>query len=173
MISREVTGFLIHQVVSTTGVAMLSAMSWYSTLELLKLGQVHLTTQATALVLLGIPGFPFQGASGFILGFALARQLRAKSVSYVWILPLLWFCFGALAVAPSSKLAYLIGGACKVSRGCFYQVLFTLPLVASVLYAVGAVVSRWSLQRSSRHRNSSTKTAMPDEHTESKYGIPP
>jgi hypothetical protein len=142
MISREVTGFVIHQVASTLGVMVLSAMSWYSTVELLKLIRVNLTTQATTSVLLGIPGFPFQAAAGFVIGFGLARRLGVKSVAFVWILPLLWFCFGALSVAPSSKLAYLIGGTCKVTQGCFYQLSFTLPLAASVLYTLGATLSR-------------------------------
>lgn len=132
---------------------MLSAMSWYATLELLKLGRVSLTAQAATLVLLGIPGFPFQSASGFALGFALGRRVRANSIVFVWILPLLWFLFGAFVVAPSSNLAYLVGGNCNASRGCFYQVTFTLPLVASLSYTLGAVVSAWLLQRSSVHRN--------------------
>lgn len=158
MISREVTGFLIHQVVSTLGVVMLSAMSWYGTVELLKLVQVNLTTQATTSVLLGLPGFPFQGAAGFVLGFGLARRVRVKSVVFVSILPLLWFCLGAFTVAPNSKLAYLIGEGCKPTRGCFYQVLFTLPLVASVLYTLGAVVSRCFLRSSPERRSSPTKS---------------
>ena len=149
MISREMIGFLVHQVISTLGVMMLSAMSWYGTVELLKLLRLNVTVQATTFVLLGIPGFPFQGAAGFVLGFGLARRIRTKSVIFVWILPLLWFSFGALAVAPSSRLAYLVGAGCKVSRGCFYQVSFTLPLVTAALYTLGAVVSRYLLQGSS------------------------
>ena len=61
--------------------------------------------------LLGIPGFPFQAACGFVLGFTLARRLRARSVVFVWVLPLLWFGLGALVVAPTSELDYLIGGS--------------------------------------------------------------
>jgi hypothetical protein len=57
--------------------------------------------------------------------------------------------FGALAVAPISRLAYLIGGSCSANRGCFYQVLFTLPLIASIGYTTGGVVSRWLLRRAS------------------------
>ena len=155
--SKEVAGFLVHQAVGTLGVIILSAMSWYGSLELLKLGRVDFTAQATTSLLLGVPGFPFQDASGFVLGFSLARRLRTKSVVFVWILPFLWFGFGALAVAPSSQLAYLVGGGCKVTRGCFYQVSFTLPLVASVSYTLGAVVSKWFLQRSSSDRNSREK----------------
>ena len=157
MNSREVTGFVIHQVLSTLGVVMLSAMSWYGNVELLKLVRVNVTTQATTSVLLGLPGFPFQGAVGFVFAFGLARRVRAKSVVFVWILPLLWFCIGALTVAPSSKLAYLIGEGCKATQGCFYQVLFTLPLVASVFYTLGATVSRCLLRSAFVDRNSLTK----------------
>ena len=70
---------------------MLSAVSWYGTVELLKLVRLDVTVQATTFVLLGIPGFPFQGAAGFVLGFGLARRIRTKSVIFVWILPLRWF----------------------------------------------------------------------------------
>jgi hypothetical protein len=75
-------------------------------------------------------------------------------VVFVWIVPLLWFGFGALAVAPTSTLAYLVGRACKVNHGCVYQVSFTLPLIASVSYALGGSVSTWLLQRSSPDRKS-------------------
>ena len=132
---------------------MLSAMSWYATVELLKLCWVSLTPQTASLVLLGIPGFPFQSASGFVLGFTLSRRVCATSVVFVWILPLLWFLFGAFLVSPSSTLAYLVGGNCNASRGCFYQVTFTLPLIASVWYTLGTVVSARLLQRSSVHRD--------------------
>ena len=143
MISREVTGFAIHQVGSTLGVMMLSAMSCYETVELLKLVRINVTTKAATFVLLGVPGFPFQGAVAFVFGFGLARYVRAKSVIFVWILPFLCFCLGALTVAPSSsKLAYVIGGACKATQGCFYQVSLTLPLVASIFYTLGAILSR-------------------------------
>jgi hypothetical protein len=150
MVSRETVGFLVHQVVSTFGVVVLSGMSWYGTVELLKLGGVNVASEVTTSVLLGTPGFPFQAASGMGLGFALARRLPAKSVGFVWILPLLWFGFGGLAVAPISTLAYLVGGGCQVNRGCFYQISFTLPLIASISYALGGAVSTCLLQRSSR-----------------------
>jgi len=81
MISREMIGFLVHQVISTLGIMMLSAMSWYGTVELLKLVRLNVTAQATTFVLLGIPGFPFQGAAGFVLGFGLARRIRTSRSS--------------------------------------------------------------------------------------------
>jgi len=146
--TREFPAFLVHQVIGTLGVIMASAMSWYTFLELLKLGRIGLTDQTATVPLLGIPGFPFQGASGFVLGFTLARRLPAKTVVFVWILPFLWFGFGALAVAPTSKLAYLVGGSCNANRGCFYQLSFTLPLIASIAYTSGAVVSKWLQGRS-------------------------
>lgn len=147
--TREFTAFLVHQVIGTLGVIMASAMSWYTVLELLKLGRVGLTGETATFPLLGIPGFPFQAASGFVLGYTLARRrLPAKPAFLVWILPLLWFGFGALAVAPTSKLDYLVGGSCNANRGCFYQLSFTLPLIASVAYTTGAVVCKWFQGRS-------------------------
>jgi hypothetical protein len=148
MISRELVGFLIHQVTATLGVVVLSAMSWYGTVELLRLGRANVTSETTASVLLGTPGFPFQAASGLALGLTLARRLPAKAAAFVWILPFMWFGFGALAVAHTSKLTYLVGGSCNPNRGCFYQLSFTLPLIASVAYSVGAAVSRWWRKRS-------------------------
>lgn len=150
MASREMAGFLVHQVVSTIGVVVLSGMSWYGTVELLRLGRANVTSEVTTSVLLGTPGFPFQAASGFVLGFTLARRLPAKAAVLVWILPFLWFGFGALAVAPTSKLTYLVGGSCNPNRGCFYQLSFALPLIVSVAYTVGVVVFRWWQQRSSK-----------------------
>lgn len=146
--TREFTAFLVHQMIGTLGVVMGAAMSWYTLLELLKLVRIGFTSRTAMFPLLGIPGFPFQAACGFVLGFTLARRLPAKAALLVWILPLLWFAFGALAVAPISKLDYLVGGSCNANRGCFYQLSFTLPLIASVAYTTGAVVSRWFQGRS-------------------------
>lgn len=152
--SREAAArFLVHQVVGTVGVVVLSAMSWYATLELLKLARVSLTAETASLILLGIPGFPFQSASGFALGFGLSRRVRATSVVFIWILPLLWFLFGAFSVAATWNLAYLVGGKRNATEGCFYQVTFTLPFVASVSYTLGAVVSLWVMRRPSVHRD--------------------
>jgi hypothetical protein len=157
MTSKEMNGFLLHQAASTLGVMVLSAVSWYSAVELLSLVRVNLTTQTGDSVLFGVPGFPFQGAAGLFLGAGLARRVQVKSVVFVWILPLFWFCFGALAVAPSSTLAYLIGEGCRPTRGCFYQVAFTLPLVASILYTIGGAASRRFSRRRSRRGNSQIK----------------
>lgn len=150
MISRELFGFLVHQLASTLGVVVLSALSWYGTVELLRIGRVNVTSEVTTSVLLGTPGFPFQAASGLVLGFTLARRLPAKTAVFVWILPFLWFGFGALAVAPTSKLTYLVGRSCNPNRGCFYQLSFALPLIASVAYTVGVVVFGCWQQRSSK-----------------------
>lgn len=146
--TREFGAFLIHQVVGTLGVIMTSAMSWYTFLEVLKFGRITLSGETATFPLLGIPGFPVQAASGFVLGFTLARRLLARTAILIWILPLLWFGFGALEVAPTSKLDYLVGGSCNANRGCFYQISFTLRLIASIAYTTGAVVSRWFQCRS-------------------------
>ena len=60
MVSREMIGFLVHQVISTLGVMTLSAMSWYGTVELLKLVRLNVTVQVITFVLLGIPAFRFK-----------------------------------------------------------------------------------------------------------------
>lgn len=148
LMAREFTAFLVHQMTGTLGVIMVSAMSWYTFLELLRLGRITLVGETAAFPLLGIPGFPLQATSGFVLGLTLARRLPARAVVFAWILPFLWFWFGAFVVAPTSKLAYLVGGSCSASRGCFYQLSFTLPLIASIAYVAGAVVSRWLQRRS-------------------------
>lgn len=127
---------------------MATAMCWYSFLELLNLGRIGLRGEIATFPLLGIPGFPLQAANGFVLGLTLARRLPEKAVVFIWILPFLWFGFGALVVAPTSKLAYLVGGNCNANRGCFYQLSFTLPLIASIAYTTGAIVSRWLQGRS-------------------------
>ena len=114
--TKELTAFLIHQVIGTLGVVMASARSRYTFLEVLRLGRIGLTGETATFPLLGIPGFPFQAASGFVLGFTLARRLPARTAVLVWILPLLWFVFGALAVAPTSTLDYLVGGSCNANH---------------------------------------------------------
>jgi hypothetical protein len=159
MISREVTGFVIHQVSSTLGVMVLSAISCYEFVELLKLVRINVATQAVTFVLLGVPGFPFQGAVGFFLGFGLARYIWTKSVVFVWTIPFLLFCIGAFTVAPSSSpLTFLVGGGCRATRGCFYQISFTLPLIASVFYTLGAISSRSIHHRSDAGRHSTSKS---------------
>ena len=74
--TKEVTWFVIHQVVSTLGVMILSAISCYQFVELLGILRINVTRQAVTSVLLGVPGFPFQGAIGLAFGFALLATYR-------------------------------------------------------------------------------------------------
>jgi len=152
MLLKKIVGFAVHQAASTLGIIVLSGISWNETVDTLGLGRINVPNGVTNSVLLGTPGFPFQAAAGIVLGFTLARRLHVNSIGFVWILPLLWFCFGAVVVAPISTLHYLLDGGCQPARGCFYQILFTLPLIASFSYAFGGVVSMRLIKMSSRDR---------------------
>jgi hypothetical protein len=141
---KRILFFVLHQLISTIGVVAISGVLCFSFVAILHTWYPSLTSRQASWLLTEVPGFPFQILTGLVAGFLLARITRTRSVLLVWIVPLLFLCFGALIVVhpTSSTLAHLFGDACGPADHCFDQILFTLPFLASLAYTVGAVLGR-------------------------------
>ena len=87
------------------------------------------------------------------MGFMMYRVWRSATSKWAWILPALWFAFGALLYAghsharsvllqPDSFWAHFLGGRCAsraLDCGEFFS--FTVPLTRSLWYSLAAVVA--------------------------------
>lgn len=134
----------LHQVVGTIGIIVLSGIICDALF-----GLAHTLIPSTKMAraswfLTEVSGFPVQVSLGLAAGFAIARWVPSRFAVWVWVLPLVFFCFGAtLVVQPAgSRLNYMFGDTCKPAEHCFYQILFTLPFLVSIGYASGAAMAR-------------------------------
>ena len=148
---RRVLLFALHQLISTIGVIVLSGVLCFDVFALLHVANPLLNATRASWLLTEVPGFPVQILIGLLIGFLSAKVTRSRSLLLVWIVPLLFLCFGALIVVRStpSILSYLFGSTCKPAEHCFDQLLFTLPFLASLGYTAGATLAR----SRSRHKN--------------------
>lgn len=137
--------FLLHQVISTAGVIVTSGVITSAVMPLLK--ALGVRASPVSWFLTEIPGFPLQAVAGIILGFLVERIVGSRSALWVWILPGLFFSFGALVIVhpESSIVVHLLGSGCKPAQHCFDQLLFTLPFIASLGYTSGAVLARFGV----------------------------
>jgi hypothetical protein len=138
----KVMMFLLHQVISTAGVIVISGVITFAVMPLLN--AIGVSVSRASWLLTEIPGFPLQSVAGILVGYLAERIAGSKSALWVWIVPGLFFCFGAFAIAPSkpSIVVHLLGSGCKPAEHCFDQLLFTLPFIASLGYTTGALLAR-------------------------------
>lgn len=138
--AKTAVSLVVHQLISTIGVIILSALLTFLLYSVFRLIAPSFTTSGASWILTEVPGFPVQIAFGLIVGFVLGRYTRHRIMTRVWILPLTILCFAALFVpkVDSSLFSHFFGGGCSPSNRCFDQLLFTLPCVASAAYASGA-----------------------------------
>jgi len=132
--------FLFHQVLSTFGVVVLSAILIYTLWSIFHLVSPSADLGRASSLLTDTPGFPIQVVLGLALGFVLGKTRYRRVMEWVWILPFAILVF-AIVFEPrnySSLVAHFLGGGCRPSGHCFDQLLFTLPCFVSVSYSVGA-----------------------------------
>jgi hypothetical protein len=142
---RRILLFAFHQLMSTIGIAVISGVLCFFIVRSLHMVSPSLTAMRASWLLTEVPGFPVQVLVGVVLGFLLERATRSRSALWVWIIPSLFLCFGAVIVVhpASSTLAHLFGSGCKPAAHCFDQLLFTLPFLASLGYTAGAALGRF------------------------------
>lgn len=135
---------LLHQVIGTVGTIILSGIICDALFGLTHTLVPSTRTLRASWFLTEVSGFPVQVSLGLAAGFAITRLLPSRFAVWVWVLPFVFFCFGAMLVAHpvGSRLNYMFGDTCKPAEGCFYQILFTLPFLASTGYASGAAMAR-------------------------------
>ena len=80
----------------------------------------------------------------FGLGFSVQRLWQNTAAKWAWVLPALWFGFGTLlTVGHGAIFSQITGTACENGLGdpqCRRWFLFTIPLLRTGFYSVGASV---------------------------------
>ncbi len=144
----------LHQVMGTVGVIVLSGFICDALFGLVHYAMPSTAEMRASWLLSEIPGFPVQIFFGVAVGFVIARGTLSRAAVWVWVLPFLFLCFGAIIVVHpvGSRWGYLFGNGCKPAAHCFDQFLFTLPFVASLAYTGGAALARFGSRRE-RTRN--------------------
>jgi hypothetical protein len=78
-----------------------------------------------------------------LIGFGMWWRWRSEAAKWTWVVPLVWFGFGAVAFAGrgifgSSFISSLNNAGAAEVRSFF---AFTIPLVRSIAYSAGAYIS--------------------------------
>jgi hypothetical protein len=149
--------FLVHQVISTWGVAGFAYFLTSSIFELSATLGKPLSTRSLHWILTETPYFPIQIAIGFCFGWQLWRRFNLRLMAWVWVLPFLILCYGILAGPISSPeftsvlfqagpkqswLSHYFGSGCRPVDHCFDQLVITMPFYASASYSLGALLAR-------------------------------
>ncbi len=141
---RTSLSICLHLSISIIGVLLLSNLATFFLFKCAHSFFPSITIQQLRWTLTGVHGFPVQAVVGLLAGFILARYMRRRVMIWIWLLPLIFLCAGILFGGKdyASWWSYYFGSGCDVRDRCFDQMLFTLPLVASVAYSLGAALRR-------------------------------
>ncbi|HTS12018.1 MAG TPA: hypothetical protein VMH00_07870 [Candidatus Limnocylindrales bacterium] len=149
--------FVMHQIGATFGVGIVASALLFSSFGLLHwLSPGVLTLHNASRLLTEVPYFPIQVVVGLWSGWFLGRRLWERAMLWVWVLPLLALCCMMIVMPhltlrsesiltqtePLYRLSHYFGNGCNVKDGCFDQLMFTMPLYASVSYSIGALLGR-------------------------------
>jgi hypothetical protein len=104
-------------------------------------------------ILTETPYFPAQIALGFWSGWFLGKRFRHRSMTYVWVLPLLVLGYAMVAIPTlspeftsvlthqQSPFSHYFGWGCQPKNGCIDQLVTTMPFYAAASYSLGALLA--------------------------------
>ncbi len=136
--------FLIHQFVSTIGIAMTAGVLTSFVFNFPRLWSHFYSPSRLHWVLTGTPYFPVQVVTATLLGWLVSRQLRHRSMLWVWVLPfgILCWAFVALptitALSFQARLSHFFGWGCLPENHCADQASVTAPFYTALAYSLGA-----------------------------------
>jgi len=137
--------FLFHQLISAEGVTLACTLTVSFLFSVFRR-----SPREASWILTELPGFPIQVAAALIVGFVSWKVFRHTAMIYVWILPLSILCYlflvlvSAQGLIPAAAFSHFFGSTCHPSSHCFDQVVFALPAVTSMAYAVGGLLAKRS-----------------------------
>lgn len=153
--------FLMHQLISTLGIAMLVVFFAYSLLDTLRGLHWQYAQSIWYQIFAYRPYFPVQIVAGFNFGWLLARRLGHRAMIWVWVLPALTLGYALVAIptltpdltstllwsgANQSWLTHYFGWGCRLRDNCFDQVLITQPFYIATAYSIGAKLASVSIR---------------------------
>ena len=145
---KMVFSLIVHQLISIFGVIAISGFLVFFTYSVLHALNPVFDPHRASWILTEIPGFPVQATLGLLTGYILGWILKSKAMLWVWLLPLFYLVFGMVFITEDLSaplFSRFFGYGCGPAHGCFEQLMFTLPFLASSCYAIGALLSKtWS-----------------------------
>jgi len=154
--TKIVLSFALHQFICTWGVGV--TIGWLVAFggDFLRLFGKGFPMRDSSWILTETGYFPLQIAFAMFLGWLLGRDLRRRSMLWVWVIPFAILCYAVAAIpavppwlTPSAmqagigqpRLWHYFASGCRSEYRCLDQVIFTMPFYASVAYSIGALVA--------------------------------
>lgn len=149
--------FVFHQIIATWVVYISTRILLGSTFNVLRLFGWHYQLDDYNRLLNGLPFFPVQIGLAVLLGWLLGRNLRDKSMFWVWILPLAFLCYALVAIPTltpnvtpwelqagggQSRVSHYFGWGCRPANHCIDQISTTLPFYVSAAYSLAALLAK-------------------------------
>src|ERR1700749_4499146 len=90
-----------------------------------------------------------------LIGFGMWRTWRSEAPKWTWVLPLLWFGFGLIAVRGRGIWGPLsVDSVIETNAGQMRTfALITVPVIRAVAYSIGAYISSFAFVRKPIHAN--------------------
>jgi hypothetical protein len=154
--TRILVEFVVHQFIGTWGVAVTVIFLAFYTSAFLALFGRAIPTPTIYSLLYQSGYFPLHIGFALFLGWLLGRDVRRRSMLWVWVLPFLAVCYAVAAVPtffPSevplhlqagigqSRLWHYFGPGCQTELRCGDQEMVTMHFYSAVAYSVGALLA--------------------------------
>lgn len=152
--TRIVLSFAVHQFIGTWGVGV--TVPWLVAFgaDCFRLFGKTFPMSSSTWILTETGFFPLQILFALFLGWLLGRDLRRRSMLWVWVIPFAILCYTVAAVqtlAPfpipptmqsgigQSRLWHYFAPGCRSEYRCLDQVLVIMPFYAGTAYSIGAL----------------------------------
>lgn len=134
--------FVMHVLVSTVGVIVLSGFLLFGAFSLLRIFNPSISTVVARHLLTEVPLFPVQIVVGALLGFFVGRYMSRTVLKALLCVPVFLLICGVLIGYREgvSLVSHFLGYGCTVAGRCFDQFLITLPALTCLAYACGASI---------------------------------
>jgi hypothetical protein len=154
--TRIMLSFAAHQIIGTWGVGVTVPWLVAFGFDLLRLFGRPFLMRDSYWISTETGFFPFQIAFALFLGWLLGRDLRRRSMIWVWVLPFAILCYAVAAIptvspfpiSPNlqssigqSRLWHYFGWGCRAEHRCLDQVVILMPFYAAAAYSIGALVA--------------------------------
>jgi hypothetical protein len=154
--TKIVLSFAVHQFIGTWGVGL--AIGWLVAFggDFLRLFGKGFPMRDSYWILTETGYFPLQIAFAMFLGWLLGRDLRRRSMLWVWVIPFAILCY-AVATIPTispfltpstmqagigqSRLWHYFAPGCRSEHRCLDQIIITMPFYAGAAYSIGAFLA--------------------------------
>jgi hypothetical protein len=154
--TRIVLSFVIHQFIGTWGVGITVPWMVAFGFEFLRLFGRTYPMRDSYWILTETGYFPLQIAFAIFLGWLLGRDLRRKSMLWVWVIPFAILCYAVAAVPTispfptppalqagvgQSRLWHYFAAGCRSEHRCLDQIIVIMPFYAGAAYSLGAFLA--------------------------------